>query len=88
MKGITALILSSFSCLSMAGENFASADQSGQPKVKQYIYGMTLDVAKVISVSEVPNVCADVPRRMTYLDHQGQRHAVEYLVMGSGCSGG
>ena len=88
MKVLTALILAGFSCLSMAGEQVANTDQAGQPQVEQYNYGMKLDIAKVISTTEVPNVCAVVPTQMTYIDHQGQQHTVEYLVMGNGCSNG
>jgi hypothetical protein len=36
----------------------------------------------------VPNVCAVVPMRMTYLDSQGQQHVMAYQVMGNGCSNG
>ena len=47
-----------------------------------------LDIARVISTSEVPDVCAVVPVRMTYEDAKGQRHILEYHVMGNGCSNG
>ena len=44
--------------------------------------------AKVISLSTLPNVCEVVPATMTYEDHQGQRHTIEYRAMGDGCSQG
>jgi hypothetical protein len=47
-----------------------------------------LDIARVISMSEVPNVCEVVPARMTYEDSKGQKHILEYRVMGNGCSNG
>jgi hypothetical protein len=49
---------------------------------------MDLDIAKVISMSEVPNVCEVVPAKMEYDDSKGQRHILRYSVMGNGCSSG
>ncbi len=46
----------------------------------------TLDVAKVVSISDIPNVCDVVPATMVYIDHQGQTHSVTYMVMGD-CGG-
>ena len=59
-----------------------------QIPVEQYSYSQHLDIAKVISMTEVPNVCEVVPARMTYEDSQGQKDILEYRVMGSGCSNG
>ncbi|MBF7144637.1 MULTISPECIES: DUF2790 domain-containing protein [Pseudomonas] len=64
---------------------FAKAD-SEEPVVEHYTYATTLDVAHVVSVDPVPNVCQAVPVRMTYDDSQGQRHVMEYEVMGNGCT--
>ncbi len=84
MKALIALAL-------VAVSSFALADQAAdaaKPAVEQYSYGTTLDIAKVISLSKVANVCEVVPATMVYEDHQGQRHTVEYRVMGDGCSQG
>ncbi|WP_170948649.1 DUF2790 domain-containing protein [Pseudomonas sp. Irchel 3A7] len=62
--------------------------QAGKPAVETYTYGSKLDINKVITLSDVPNECGPVPAQMTYEDSQGQRHVLQYQVMGSGCSNG
>ena len=69
-------------------EQASAAAQPQSPAVEQYTYGMKLDVAHVISTTDISNVCGVVPAQMTYEDSQGQRHTVEYQVMGNGCTGG
>jgi hypothetical protein len=59
---------------------------SEQPVVEHYTYSTQLDIAHVVSVDPVPNVCQAVPVRMTYDDSQGKRHVMEYEVMGNGCT--
>lgn len=81
------LALCGFSTLAMAEESNAKVEQQ-QARVEQYTYSSHPDIAKVISVSEVPDVCAVVPARMTYLDSKGQQHTMAYQVMGNGCSNG
>ena len=85
MKSLIALSLIGFSTLAAAGE-LQVAQQ--QPAVEHYTYATDLDIAKVISVSPAADVCEVVPAQMTYEDHQGQRHILEYRVMGNGCSNG
>ena len=80
MKLFKTLIAASFV---MLGSQMAFADQ---PAVQQYSYSSHLDIAKVIHMDPVPDVCEVVPVQMTYLDHQGQQHVMEYRVMGNGCS--
>ncbi|TBW13171.1 DUF2790 domain-containing protein [Azotobacter chroococcum subsp. isscasi] len=65
----------------------AMAQAAEQPKVEKYTYATQLDIARVISVEDPGNVCEVVPVHMVYEDHQGQRHVVEYSVMGKGCQG-
>ncbi|MCE5980618.1 MULTISPECIES: DUF2790 domain-containing protein [Pseudomonas] len=85
MKSLFALALVAMSSFAMADEiNSAAA----QPVVEQYDYSTNLDIAKVISLSTIPNVCEVVPATMTYEDHQGQRHTIAYRAMGDGCSNG
>ncbi|MGV6393799.1 DUF2790 domain-containing protein [Pseudomonas caspiana] len=81
------LALCGFSTLAMAEESGAKV-AAQQARVEQYKYGSHPDIAKVISVTEIPNVCAVAPMRMTYEDHQGQRHVMGYQVMGNGCTNG
>ncbi|BFT63567.1 DUF2790 domain-containing protein [Pseudomonas moorei] len=46
----------------------------------------SLDIAKVISVTDTSTACDVVPATMVYIDHQGESHTLTYRVMGS-CSG-
>ena len=87
MKSLIALFLAGVSCVSFAGERVAArAEQSG---IERYTYSTHLDIAKVVSHSDdSANICGLVPAQMTYEDHQGQRHTIEYQVMGNGCSHG
>lgn len=83
-------ILLAFSCIgtqAFAEESQAKTAVSNSP-VETYTYGSTLDIKKVITVSDVPNDCGPVPAQMTYEDSQGQRHVLQYQVMGIGCSNG
>ncbi|MDM3885382.1 DUF2790 domain-containing protein [Pseudomonas sp. BCRC 81390] len=84
MKALLVLVLGSLCGAAMAGE----AKEAEQIPVEQYNYSQHLDIARVISMSEVPNVCEVVPARMTYEDSKGQKHILEYRVMGNGCSNG
>jgi len=84
MKALLVLVLGSLCGAAMAGE----AKDAEQIPVEQYSYSQHLDIARVISMSEVPIVCEVVPARMTYEDSQGQKHILEYRVMGNGCSNG
>ncbi|MDF0732257.1 DUF2790 domain-containing protein [Pseudomonas entomophila] len=85
MKALLALVLGGLCSAAMADE---VAQDVGQTPVEQYSYSQHLDIARVISISEVPNVCEVAPAHMTYEDSKGQRHVLEYRVMGNGCSNG
>lgn len=79
MKALPALLFGVFCAAAMADEPLP---------VEQYSYTQHLDISHVISISEIANVCAVVPVRMTYEDSKGQKHILEYRVMGNGCSNG
>ncbi|MGR3886365.1 DUF2790 domain-containing protein [Pseudomonas sp. 1152_12] len=79
MKALLVLLFGAFCAVAMADEPLP---------VEQYSYAQHLDIARVMSISEVAHVCAVVPVRMTYEDSKGQRHILEYHVMGNGCSNG
>lgn len=85
MKALLVLVLGSLCSSAMAAEVAQNAEQI---PVEQYSYSQHLDIAKVISMDEVPNVCEVVPAHMTYEDSKGQKHILEYRVMGNGCSNG
>ncbi|MGE8408460.1 MAG: DUF2790 domain-containing protein [Pseudomonas sp.] len=86
MKALLVLALGSLCSVAMADE--VANNSAEQIPVEQYSYSQHLDIAKVLSMSEIPNVCEVVPARMTYEDSQGQKHILEYRVMGNGCSNG
>jgi hypothetical protein len=71
---------------------FAEESQARTPApktpVETYSYGSNLDIKKVIAVSDVPNECGPVSAQMTYEDSRGQRHVLQYQVMGNGCTNG
>ncbi|MBF8722799.1 MULTISPECIES: DUF2790 domain-containing protein [Pseudomonas] len=85
MKALLVLVLGGLCSAAMADEVAKDVEQI---PVEQYTYSQHLDIARVLSMSEVPNVCEVVPARMTYEDSQGQKHILEYRVMGNGCSNG
>ena len=89
MKALLVMALSSL-CATAALADEAPTDVASQstPIVEDYTYSTHLDVAKVVSMSEVPDVCQVVPVKMEYEDSQGQRHILQYQVMGNGCSNG
>ncbi|WP_338648549.1 DUF2790 domain-containing protein [Pseudomonas sp. ML2-2023-3] len=82
MKTLIALFLAGFATLAVAGETSAVQPST----VESYSYGTKLDIARVISLSTIPDVCEVVPATMIYEDSQGQRHTLEYKAMGDGCS--
>lgn len=68
----------------VADDDTAVASESATP-VEQYTYSTDLDIAKVVSVSSIPQVCEVVPAQMVYEDSHGKQHILEYRVMGDGC---
>jgi len=87
MKALLVLALSSL-CLSALADEVSTDVAQQQPPIEEYTYSTHLDIAKVISMSEAPNVCEVVPMKMEYEDSQGQRHILRYSMMGNGCSNG
>jgi len=79
MKNILIAALVVFSAA--AGASTLPASNNAQ----EYSYGDHLDIAKVISMTQIPDVCAVVPATMVYQDHQGEQHTLQYRVMGNGC---
>lgn len=82
MKLLLVLFLGCLSSVAMADE----APQTAQAKVEPYSYGQDLDIAHVVAITEVPNVCTVVPMQLTYDDSKGDRHIMGYQVMGNGCT--
>jgi len=85
MKALMFLVLSSLCATAMADQTPTDVTQQ-QPVVEEYTYSTHLDIAKVVSMSEIPNVCEVVPAKMEYDDSKGQRHILRYSIMGNGCT--
>jgi hypothetical protein len=86
MKAILFSVLGVLMTTQAMATNQPTAPSSGA--AIDYHYGMHLDIARVVSHSEIPNVCHPVPVEMTYEDSNGQQHTIRYRVMGNGCQAG
>lgn len=63
-------------------EQYAISQGKRPPIVKEYEYGMKVDVVKVISVVRPAKVCTLAPAAMTYEDSEGQLNTIRYTVAG------
>ncbi|MFB4392237.1 MULTISPECIES: DUF2790 domain-containing protein [unclassified Pseudomonas] len=88
MKPLLILALVGMSSFAFANQAAASTQTTSSQPVVQYEYGMKLDIKRVINLSGVPETCQVEPATMTYEDHQGQVHTLQYRVMGEGCNQG
>ncbi|MDB5979981.1 MAG: hypothetical protein JWQ69_996 [Pseudomonas sp.] len=80
------LVLAVASTLVHAGErSMTSMDESSNVPVVDYRYGMSLDIAKVLSVTSTAQRCDIGPATMKYLDHAGELHAIGYQAFGNDC---
>ena len=71
-----------FSANAKAMALYAANRGKPAPVVRDYEYGMKLDVVKVVSVVRPPVACSVVPAAMTYEDSQGQLNTIRYSVAG------
>jgi len=81
------LVLGSAAAQAFADDGYSTAATS-KPPVETYTSNAKPDIEKVISITEAADQCAPVPVQMTYEDAHGQRHILQYQVMGTGCSNG
>lgn len=92
-KRATAL-LAAMALLVASGMAHAAQDQamqgaqgdSLQIPVETYHYGMKLDIARVLSISDTSQECGVVPSIMRYEDSSGTPRALEYRIYGGGCT--
>ncbi|WP_085580020.1 MULTISPECIES: DUF2790 domain-containing protein [unclassified Pseudomonas] len=63
-----------------------AAQAQADEEAVAYRYGMALDIAQVVSVTPVADICGVVPVEMTYLDSHGDKHILQYSEFGTGCS--
>ncbi len=84
MKYVVLAALSMFSIFASASEAPATADTQSEV----YNYSQDLDIAKVISISNVDpsaNECGPELAHMVYVDSKGVRHDLQYTRMGENC---
>ncbi|MBK5511673.1 MULTISPECIES: DUF2790 domain-containing protein [unclassified Pseudomonas] len=63
-----------------------AAQAQAQDGAVAYQYGMDLDIARVVNITPVADVCGPTPVEMTYLDSKGVTHILQYSEFGTGCS--
>lgn len=73
--------------LSFAAISAQADEKSSAQNPEHYQYGMELDISKVVTQSEGAEVNGVVPVQLTYQDSRGDRHTIQYEVMGAGTSG-
>ncbi|WP_095077112.1 DUF2790 domain-containing protein [Pseudomonas sp. Irchel s3h17] len=66
----------------VAMENYAAKQGKNPPQVREYAYGMQLDVVNVVSVTPPIKSCGVVPAQMTYEDSSGELNTLRYNVAG------
>ncbi|MCI0996885.1 DUF2790 domain-containing protein [Pseudomonas corrugata] len=83
MKLLLVLLLGCIGSVAMADEQDT---QTAHITVEPYRYSQHLDIAHIVSITQIPDSCDVVPAQMTYDDSKGDRHIMEYHVIGTGCT--
>ncbi|MFJ2366335.1 DUF2790 domain-containing protein [Pseudomonas sp. NPDC087697] len=82
------LFILGFTTLLAAGSAFAdTTGTTGTTDTSAVIHDETgffvhMDIAKVISMTDISDQCGVIPARLDYLDHQGREHVLDYRVQG------
>ncbi|EQM72044.1 hypothetical protein L682_00055 [Aquipseudomonas alcaligenes OT 69] len=63
-------------------QDYAGRVKKSVPAIKDYGYGMKLDVAKVIYSSPNVKYCGSVKKLLSYADSKGELHTIRYLAQG------
>ncbi|HIQ43412.1 hypothetical protein FIV02_07765 [Pseudomonas sp. THAF187a] len=79
IAAITATLIAAFAPIAFANEK---APASARVDVKQYQYGMQLDIDQVLQRTDNSRESGVVPSVMVYRDSQGDVHAVRFLEWG------
>lgn len=80
MKATKVLAAALFSVA--ASTAFAGTGNAATTNPAQYTYGAELDVAKVISLTDVSRKTGVVPVTMVYEDSQGDVHQIQFQQIG------
>ncbi|MBD9562031.1 DUF2790 domain-containing protein [Pseudomonas sp. PDM09] len=85
MNTRTLLITTALACTAFAG--LAQANETSSPQPVPYHYGMPLQVAKVISLTEPQTQeCQVVTANMKYIDKSGEPAQITYQKLSDACS--
>ncbi|MBB3105357.1 DUF2790 domain-containing protein [Azomonas macrocytogenes] len=85
-----AILIATLACLpglALATTPSAQDEFEKDMNLKQYTYGMKLDIKRVVYISDRPHSCRVEPMTMVYEDSKNEQHTLEYLAMGSNCNG-
>ncbi|MFC0710006.1 DUF2790 domain-containing protein [Azorhizophilus paspali] len=83
MKALAWLALAGLSCMAAADGQTQFAQKANATDVERYEYATNLDIARVIHTENIPDdICEVVPIHIFYEDSHGERHTLEYSVMG------
>ncbi|KIH82722.1 DUF2790 domain-containing protein [Pseudomonas batumici] len=76
------LFILGFATLLATGSAFAYTTDTSTVIHDKTDFLVHLDVAKVISTTDLSDQCGIIPARLDYLDHQGREHVLDYPVQG------
>ncbi|WDG77637.1 DUF2790 domain-containing protein [Pseudomonas chlororaphis] len=76
------LLMLGFAALLTTSSAFADTTETSPVIHDKTGFYVHMDVAKIISMTEIPDKCGVVPARLDYLDHQGREHVLDYQVQG------
>ena len=79
------LLMLVFAALLATGSAFASTTDSPAAIHDKAGFFVQMDVAKVLSTTDLSDQCGVIPAKLDYLDHQGREHVLDYQVQGN-CS--
>ena len=80
------IIFAAVATLLIASPVFASTQDNAGKIHDQDGFFVHMDVAKVISETNVSALCGIQPAHLDYLDHAGREHVLNYKVEGMGCT--
>ncbi|CAI8867749.1 DUF2790 domain-containing protein [Pseudomonas sp. IT-P12] len=75
-----------FAALLAAGSAFADTAPTAPLIHDKTGFFVHLDVAKVLSSTDISQQCGVIPAKLDYLDSLSREHVLDYQVDGSGCT--
>ncbi|MDH0645318.1 DUF2790 domain-containing protein [Pseudomonas sp. GD03858] len=87
MKTLIVLAVLGFASQTFAAQSSNEINNAVSSEAQAYTYDMKLDIDSVISTSSESANCGVVPARMTFMDHNGHAHTIEYHKSSDSCQG-